>query len=86
MSNHELKIRNHWVNRDNYKNLMAILEREGSDVADLDIDRLSPKDQMHAGLLDATKTFVEWIGLKPGSSVLDLGSGLGDFLGEAASS
>jgi MPBQ/MSBQ methyltransferase len=77
MSNYEHMIRNHWINRDNYKDLMAILEREGSDVSDLDIDRLSPKDQMHAGLLDATKTFVEWIGLEPGSSVLDLGSGLG---------
>jgi predicted O-methyltransferase YrrM len=77
MSNYAHKIRNHWINRDNYKDLMATLERGGSPVAELDIDRLSSRDQMHAGLLDATKTFVEWIGLEPGSSVLDLGSGLG---------
>lgn len=77
MSNYDLIVRNHWINRDNYKKLMATLERGGASVDDLDIDRLSPRDQMHAGLLDATKTFVDWIGLKPGSSVLDLGSGLG---------
>ena len=77
MSNYEHKISNHWINRDNYKNLMTTLERGGASVDDLDIDKLSSRDQMHAGLLDATKTFVEWIDLKPGSSVLDLGSGLG---------
>ncbi len=77
MSNYDVKIRNHWINRDNCKDLIATLERGGSHVADLDIDNLSSRDQMHAGLLNATKTFVEWIDLKPGSSVLDLGSGLG---------
>ncbi len=88
MSNYGHKIRHHWVNRDSYKDLLATLERGGSSLIGLDIDRLSSRDQMHAGLLDATKTFVEWIDLKPGSSVLDLGSGLGGsarFLASACS-
>jgi len=71
------KIIEHWSNRDNVRSLESALGSGDPSMRHPDLDDLAPRDQMHAGTMDATKKLTRWLGVERGSRVLDLGSGLG---------
>lgn len=57
--------------------VQTVLATEGLDRHDLDWSDLSRFDQFHTGALDATKALADLLQAEPGSSLLDIGSGLG---------
>lgn len=53
------------------------LRRAGKDPDRLDPDDLAPADEFHIGGRPATVEFAQQLGLQPGLTLLDLGSGIG---------
>ncbi len=77
MNNSNSKILVHWINRANVTLLETHLSQNDLSVENPQVARLADRDQMHAGTLDATKKFADWVGMGNVSTCLDLGSGLG---------
>ncbi|HUT78173.1 MAG TPA: methyltransferase domain-containing protein [Polyangia bacterium] len=71
------RIREHWAARDNVRSMAAALAVGDSRLERPTVEDLAPRDQLHAGTIEATARFVDWAGVGPGQRVLDLGSGLG---------
>jgi SAM-dependent methyltransferase len=57
--------------------ILGALKRAGIDTQKLAATDLAPMDEFHVGGLEATKAFAEFMGLKPGMHVLDVGCGIG---------
>ena len=57
--------------------ILNTFERAGIQAEALTLDDLALIDQLHAGGREATQYLAKLAGIKPGMSVLDLGSGLG---------
>lgn len=57
--------------------IITTFERAGFQTENLTLDDLALIDQLHAGGIEATRYLAERAGMKPGMTVLDLGSGLG---------
>lgn len=57
--------------------ILTTFERAGIQPDTLTLDDLALIDQLHAGGIEATRYLAEMAGIKPGMSVLDVGSGLG---------
>jgi SAM-dependent methyltransferase len=71
------RIRKHWAARGDLARIVADLERRGFPIARLGPEDLAGVDQLHAGLLEATRELAKWAALKPGERVIDVGAGLG---------
>ncbi len=71
------KIRAHWAPRSDLSRVRAMMAKRGIAPSELTLDDLAGIDQLHAGLLDGTRAFVDWARLEEGARVLDVGSGLG---------
>ena len=57
--------------------ILEAMKRAGLDTYKLTPTDLAPMDEFHVGGLEATKAFTEFMGLKPGMHVLDVGCGIG---------
>lgn len=57
--------------------ILGAMKRAGLDTEKLTAIDLAPMDEFHVGGLEATKAFSEFMGLKPGMRVLDVGCGIG---------
>ena len=57
--------------------ILGALKRAGIDTQKLAAMDLAMMDEFHVGGLEATKAFAEFMGLKPGMHVLDVGCGIG---------
>jgi ubiquinone/menaquinone biosynthesis C-methylase UbiE len=57
--------------------ILGAMKRAGIDTEKLTPMDLAPMDEFHVGGLEATKAFVEFMGLKSGMRVLDVGCGVG---------
>jgi ubiquinone/menaquinone biosynthesis C-methylase UbiE len=57
--------------------ILEAMKRAGLDTQKLTPTDLAPMDEFHVGGLEATKAFTEFMGLKPGMHVLDVGCGIG---------
>jgi SAM-dependent methyltransferase len=57
--------------------ILAKVAPDGNPEARLTVDRFYPYDQLHARGLEATADHTKPLGLGPGATVLDIGSGLG---------
>jgi SAM-dependent methyltransferase len=57
--------------------ILGALKRAGIDTQKLAATDLAMMDEFHVGGLEATKAFAEFMGLKPGMHVLDVGCGIG---------
>lgn len=57
--------------------ILGAMKRAGIDTQKLTPADLAPMDEFHVGGLEATKAFAEFMGLKPGTQVLDVGCGIG---------
>ena len=57
--------------------ILGAMKRAGLDTQKLTPTDLAPMDEFHVGGLEATKAFAEFMGLKPGMHVLDVGCGIG---------
>ena len=77
MEDLESRIRKRWARRGDLSFIKAGLERRGRAIEDLSIEDLSPYDQLHAGVIDATRELAKWADIKAGEDVLDVGAGLG---------
>lgn len=77
MEDLKTRIRKHWETRGDLGWIKAGLERRGRSIDALSIDDLAAYDQLHAGVLDASRELIKWVGLKEDEDVLDIGSGLG---------
>lgn len=53
------------------------LGRAGKNLDHLSLDDLAPFDELHSGGKNATRALADLAGLQPGTSVLDIGSGVG---------
>lgn len=71
------KIRRHWAARGDLSRIEAHLARRGLSIAQLGPEDLAGVDQLHTGLLEATRELARWAGLKQGERLLDVGAGLG---------
>jgi SAM-dependent methyltransferase len=67
----------HWKFRGDISALERDLARRGVDPEHPGLADLAAADQLHVGGLDSIIAFADWVGVTPGSRVLDLGSGLG---------
>lgn len=75
--NNEAAINKHYGEDILEERVQAVLATEGLDRHDLDWSDLSRFDQFHTGGLEATKALAELLQVEAGSSLLDIGSGLG---------
>lgn len=57
--------------------ILSVLEQAGKSPNSLTVADLAPLDQFHTRGLAATRELITYAGAKPGSRVLDVGSGLG---------
>jgi ubiquinone/menaquinone biosynthesis C-methylase UbiE len=57
--------------------ILGAMKRAGLDKEKLTPNDLAAVDEFHVGGLEATKAFTEFMGLKPGMRVLDVGCGVG---------
>jgi ubiquinone/menaquinone biosynthesis C-methylase UbiE len=57
--------------------ILGAMKRAGLDTQKLTPPDLAAVDEFHIGGLEATKAFTEFMGLKPGMRVLDVGCGVG---------
>jgi len=57
--------------------ILGAMKRAGLDKEKLTPTDLAAVDEFHVGGLEATKAFTEFMGLKPGMKVLDVGCGVG---------
>lgn len=57
--------------------IVSALKEAGKSLDSLTIEDLAPLDQFHTRGLAATRELIAFAGVKPGSRVLDVGSGLG---------
>src|ERR1700683_461760 len=57
--------------------ILGAMKRAGLDTGKLTPEDLAPGDEFHIGGLEATKAFTEFMGLKAGMKVLDVGCGVG---------
>ena len=57
--------------------ILAALKQVGKDLNSLTVEDLAPVDQFHTRGLAATRELISFANVKPGSRVLDVGSGLG---------
>jgi SAM-dependent methyltransferase len=70
-------VRWHWDRPDLRSAIKSALEGAGVDPATLTVEDLAPLDQFHAGGMALTRGLAALAELKPGTSVLDVGGGLG---------
>jgi cyclopropane fatty-acyl-phospholipid synthase-like methyltransferase len=77
MNKHNSSIIEHWRKRGDLSAIEARLAARGIDPDCPSIEALASEDQIHVGQLDSLRFFADWVDPEPGSSVLDLGSGLG---------
>jgi len=70
-------ILNHWRNRGSISAIDARLAARGISTDRPTVEALASEDQLHVGQMESLRLFADWVGLAPGSKVLDLGSGLG---------
>lgn len=73
----DIKIDKHWSNRHNVIAVQKGLAAGDSALEAPSVEGMAPRDQMHAGTLDATKKFASWAGVGRGDRILDLGAGMG---------
>jgi len=71
------RICRHWAVRGDLDWIKSRLERRGCSLEALSVDDLESFDQLHAGVLEATKAFAKWADIREGEDVLDVGAGLG---------
>lgn len=57
--------------------IVSALKQAGKNLDSLTLEDLAPLDQFHTRGLAATRELITFAGVKPGSRVLDVGSGLG---------
>ncbi|MGC1907140.1 MAG: class I SAM-dependent methyltransferase [Candidatus Acidiferrum sp.] len=57
--------------------ILEAIGRAGLDPSKVSVMDLATVDEFHVGGLEATKAFTEFMGLKPGMHVLDVGCGIG---------
>jgi SAM-dependent methyltransferase len=57
--------------------ILEAIGRAGLDASKVSVMDLATVDEFHVGGLEATKAFTEFMGLKPGMLVLDVGCGIG---------
>ncbi|HEY1925164.1 MAG TPA: methyltransferase domain-containing protein [Candidatus Acidoferrum sp.] len=57
--------------------ILEAIGRAGLDASKVSVMDLATVDEFHVGGLEATKAFTEFMGLKPGMHVLDVGCGIG---------
>lgn len=77
MSSYRQAINAHYGQDDLTDKILAALSAAGKDINALTRDDLSAFDQMHVGGIIETRNLAQLAGLKPGMSILDIGSGLG---------
>jgi SAM-dependent methyltransferase len=67
----------HWRGRADLQAIRRDLQARGKSPGALEAEDLAPHDQLHAGGLEATRIFMDWVQVPSGARVLDLGAGLG---------
>lgn len=77
MEDLKARIIKHWKLRGDLEWLKSGLSRRGLTPKALSIEDLSSFDQLHAGVLEASRELATWADLKEGEDVLDMGAGLG---------
>jgi SAM-dependent methyltransferase len=70
-------IAEHYARPQLEETILGAMKRAGIDTRKLTPADLAPMDEFHVGGLEATKAFTEFMGLKPGMHVLDVGCGIG---------
>jgi SAM-dependent methyltransferase len=70
-------VRDHYGGEDLEAVVMSALRRAGIDVDHLRVEDLAGLDQLHAGFGPATEHLLDRLDLAPGTTVLDLGCGVG---------
>jgi ubiquinone/menaquinone biosynthesis C-methylase UbiE len=75
--NTESKVAEHYTKRHLEETILEALRRAGKDVAHLTAVDLAVIDEFHVGGLPATRELAEQMELRPGLSLLDVGSGVG---------
>ncbi len=68
------RVRQHYAGRDLAARILAAARAGDGPVT---VDALSPYDELHAGGVPATATLLDLLGLTPGTTLLDVGCGLG---------
>ena len=74
------QVRQHYAGKDLAARLLAAA---GAGDGPVTVDALAPYDELHAGGATSTAALLDLLGLAPGTTLLDVGSGLG-FKGAAA--
>jgi ubiquinone/menaquinone biosynthesis C-methylase UbiE len=77
MSNSSDLISRHYGSAGLPDRILSALKQAGKNPNALTIEDLAPVDQFHTRGLAATRELIAFAGVKPGSRVLDVGSGLG---------
>jgi SAM-dependent methyltransferase len=67
----------HYGSSDLFDRIVGALEAAGLSVGELDADQLAGVDEFHLGGRSATDALLADVGLRPGSSVVDVGCGIG---------
>jgi SAM-dependent methyltransferase len=57
--------------------ILAAIERSGIDLQKLTASDLAPVDEFHIGGIESTKEFAQFMKLRPGMELLDVGCGIG---------
>jgi SAM-dependent methyltransferase len=73
----ESRIAEHYTHGNLERAILDALAAMGKDSARLTADDLAPVDEFHIGGRKSTVEFAQQLGLRPGMTLLDLGSGLG---------
>jgi len=77
MTEYSEEINRHYGQKGLGEMIITTFERAGFHADALTLDDLALIDQLHAGGIEATRYLAEMAGMKPGMTVLDIGSGLG---------
>jgi hypothetical protein len=67
------KLREQWASKGDLGFIRAQLERRGCELSSITASDLGAFDNLHSGLFEATRIFVEWAGITKKARVLDLG-------------
>lgn len=77
MAANEPAVADHWTRGNLEEILLDALQQAGKDMNALTIEDLAPVDQLHSRGLEATRELADLAGFDEGSSIIDVGSGLG---------
>ena len=75
--NVEQQVANYYTHEKLEEKIMGVLRSAGKNVEQLRADDLAAIDEFHLGGLEATEALVEFMQLRPGMHLLDVGCGIG---------